>query len=299
MYMNASDLTEFSKNDQPYFPASQTMRPGSFLSSPDKTYRLILQEDMNLVLYKGGQAVWAANSDTPYSTEVYGKNALRAWPVQNCAVMYTGLNVVDNLRGRTWGTLTSYASPDSRSSLRSYAILQDDGNVVINRYLELFMSDPQRLMVPDDMGAIYIAPNQVLNRGDLFKVGEFTYVFQEDGNFVIYDGSGVAVWHTHTNGSGANKMVMQEDGNLVIYRDNIAVWNSQTAGNPGAYASLQSNGNLVIVHVDLLWARFGFVPKAAPPPKKFKGGGTNLGTGVQDSLNPIKFPSYTTWTWNF
>ncbi|AHH97924.1 hypothetical protein GCM10010174_29310 [Kutzneria viridogrisea] len=55
-----------------------------------------------------------------------------------------------------------------------------------------------------------------------------TAVFQGDGNFVVYDGFGTAVWDAGTTGRG-NTLVFQTDGNLVIYDlANQAAWNSRT-----------------------------------------------------------------------
>ncbi len=299
MYMNASDLTEFNNNGQPYLPPAQVMRPGDYLLSPDKSYKLIFQENTDLCLWKDGKMIWAANGDTPNSTDVYSQDEVRNYPVQNVAMMYTSLQVIDTNRNRVWYSKGSYLPWSRGVHLRNYAVLQDDGNVVVNRYTELFMSDLNNLMYPDDANVVFLAPGQVIQRNTIFKAGSFTYAFQDDSNFVIYNAAGSPIWNSQTHGSNADRLVMQEDGNLVMYRGYDAVWHTSTGGNPGAYAALQSNGNLVIFDTKLMWARFGFTPTAAPPRKKFKGGSTNLGTGVQDSLNPIKFPSYTTWTWNF
>jgi hypothetical protein len=51
-----------------------------------------------------------------------------------------------------------------------------------------------------------------------------------------------------TSSSGRCRLVMQTDGNLVLYNDaGRALWFSGTAGNPGAYLAMQAgDGNLVI-----------------------------------------------------
>lgn len=300
-YFNASEFTEFTSNGQPYLPPFQTMRPGDYLMSRNGEYRLVFQPDINLVLWKGSQAVWVANADASNSREGYGKNSELQWmPLENCAFMWGGLFVADNMRGRSWASLGTYRPDDGKKQRRDYLILQEDGNLVQNKYTELFMSDPGKLMIPDDPNVIYLAPGQVVMRGQTFKAGGYTYAFQQDSNFVIYDdAAGVAVWNSHTDGSGGDRLVMQGDGNLVIYRGDIAVWHTHTDGHPGAYAALQANGNLVIFDTKLIWARFGFTPTMAPPSKKFDSHGPNLGEGVRDSQEPIKFPDFTTWTWYF
>jgi hypothetical protein len=54
---------------------------------------------------------------------------------------------------------------------------------------------------------------------------------QGDGNFVVYDAHGAAVWATGTNGSGGNVLAVQNDGNLVIYAGPVAVWATNTGGH--------------------------------------------------------------------
>ncbi|HEU0130351.1 MAG TPA: hypothetical protein VFQ85_05090 [Mycobacteriales bacterium] len=61
------------------------------------------------------------------------------------------------------------------------------------------------------------------------RSGRFAIV-QDDGNLVVYSATG-AVWATNTVGSGANRLVMQSDGNLVLYSSSgRAVWASNTVG---------------------------------------------------------------------
>jgi hypothetical protein len=72
-------------------------------------------------------------------------------------------------------------------------------------------------------------------------------IFQGDGNFVVYNRSGQAVFNTQTHNRGAKVLAMQTDGNLVIYADGgKALWHSHTNGNPGAFLAIQQDGNVVI-----------------------------------------------------
>lgn len=52
-------------------------------------------------------------------------------------------------------------------------------------------------------------------------------VMQTDGNLVVYDASGRALWHTHTHDYPNAELRMQNDGNLVIY-DVHGNWKWQT-----------------------------------------------------------------------
>lgn len=72
------------------------------------------------------------------------------------------------------------------------------------------------------------------------------FVFQEDGNAVIYDGNNKPLWETATAGIGHN-FVFQNDGNLVMYsRSGVPVWYSNTADKGGEYLIFQDDRNFVI-----------------------------------------------------
>jgi hypothetical protein len=74
--------------------------------------------------------------------------------------------------------------------------------------------------------------------------GKFAMVMQPDGNLVIYNASGHAIWSTRTRGS--NTVVMQPDGNLVVYSwSGKALWASASHGG-GPILAMQNDGNLVI-----------------------------------------------------
>jgi hypothetical protein len=52
---------------------------------------------------------------------------------------------------------------------------------------------------------------------------------QGDGNLVVYDAAGTAVWASGTHREPGSRLFMQNDGNLVIYnRDNRPVWATNT-----------------------------------------------------------------------
>ena len=52
--------------------------------------------------------------------------------------------------------------------------------------------------------------------------------FQADQNLVLYE-DGVAVWASHTAGSGGYKLHMQNDGNVVLYTEDLnPLWSTGT-----------------------------------------------------------------------
>lgn len=99
-----------------------------------------------------------------------------------------------------------------------------------------------------------ILNNQCLSPGDTFYScnGCFKFVFQFDGNAVIYKNSNPqeAIWSTNTFNKGATKMCLQQDNNFVIYRDSTPLWASNT-NSPvivnSAIVRIQDDGSLVLL----------------------------------------------------
>jgi hypothetical protein len=91
--------------------------------------------------------------------------------------------------------------------------------------------------------------NKVLVRNDVFSAntyicsGNYKLANQADGNIVIYNGAGAAIWASHTNFGLPNDAYMDPNGNFVQLRSG---WSTNTAGNPGAYLCFQRDGNLVV-----------------------------------------------------
>jgi pimeloyl-ACP methyl ester carboxylesterase len=105
--------------------------------------------------------------------------------------------------------------------------------------------------------------------------GRFEFVYQEDGNLVLYAPGGVALWSTGTSGSG--EAVLQGDGNLVIYNSaSQAVWSSGTEGR-GDILVVQNDGNVVIYDAERrpVWS----TGTAEASGGRSAGGGGNTGGG--------------------
>ena len=100
--------------------------------------------------------------------------------------------------------------------------------------------------------------NEVLAPWITSSDGRFTFVYQSDGNLVLYrNGSTDALWASGTNGTSEGLTLMQENGNLVIYdATNLPVFDTGTSGNPGSRLIVQNDGNVVIYSPDgrPLWA---------------------------------------------
>ncbi|XP_041708812.1 lectin-like [Coregonus clupeaformis] len=68
------------------------------------------------------------------------------------------------------------------------------------------------------MSTNYMSTGRILLKDDklVSNNGEFTAIFQGDGNFVVYDKCG-PIWASHSNHAKAQELILQEDGNLVLY----------------------------------------------------------------------------------
>lgn len=82
-------------------------------------------------------------------------------------------------------------------------------------------------------------------RGQVFKVPSGIFIFQLDGNAVIYENNTVAIWHTNTANNGY-KLVFERNGNLILYhRNGLPLWDTGS-NRRGERLVFQSDRNLVI-----------------------------------------------------
>jgi hypothetical protein len=79
--------------------------------------------------------------------------------------------------------------------------------------------------------------------------GQYTFVYQGDGNLVLYrNRDGKSLWgSTNTWGKTDGVCIMQGDGNLVIYDSNSnRIWASETWQHPRSRLVVQDDGNVVM-----------------------------------------------------
>lgn len=196
------------------------LSPGEQLTSPNGTYRLVMQADGNLVLYKGGQVLWATGGQ--------GTGARAVMQADGNFVVYNG-------SAAKWSSSTGGFDA-------SVLKLQDDGNLVVY--------DAGRPIWSWAGGYVghLLAPGQQLSPGRMVRSpdGSHRMVMQADGNLVLYRG-GQALWATGGMGAGS-RLVMQTDGNLVVYDSSAAKWSSNGSGFGGANLVVQDDGNAVVYH---------------------------------------------------
>lgn len=77
--------------------------------------------------------------------------------------------------------------------------------------------------------------------------GSYHFYLQGDGNLVLRNQAGNAIWASGTNGQGGVRLILQGDGNLVLYTSaGKAVWATNTVGSGASYLIVQNDGNLVL-----------------------------------------------------
>ena len=103
------------------------------------------------------------------------------------------------------------ASPNQEFVL----IMQRDGNLVLYQVIGSQPIEPGVEFTGEPIWA-----SGTVDPGDYLVV-------QLDGNVVIYNSAGVAVWSTRTAGDIPTGLYLQDDGNLVVYVLNPA-WASAT-----------------------------------------------------------------------
>jgi hypothetical protein len=210
----------------------EALEPAAILRSASGQYTLAMQgTDGNLVLYKGGTALW--------STTAKGSGARAVMQGDGNFVVYNG------------GVAKWWSGTDRFPG--ASLVLQDDGNVVLYAdghpiwaYAVGFIGD--RLS-----GGQFLRPGAHLYSPSK----QYMLIMQAtDGNLVLY-GPGGAAYAFNTAGYPGASAVMQGDGNFVVYAGSTALAHTQTGGNAGAYVRVQDDGNIVVYQGGTaLWSRF-------------------------------------------
>ncbi|WP_412461513.1 putidacin L1 family lectin-like bacteriocin [Pseudomonas sp. SC11] len=262
-----TNLRPFTRNGSSVLPPRTTLGVDQYLQSPNGRYKLYAQNDRNLALYDGANAVWVANASAAYSSQVYPKR----WSKGDVSQTYISheLTVYDLEHGRIWHTVNaSVPVGDTFSAaLRTYLQLQDDGNIVIIDLFPVWYAPGSPLQDPSTPATI-IPPGTIINHGDSFEIGTSRLIFQNDGNLVFYGKNNKVIWASYTQNKDGAFAAMQNDGQFVIYNSaHQPIWWTGTDAHPGAYARIQEDGSFAIVTDRVCWARFGFTPTIKPARK--------------------------------
>jgi len=221
--------------------AGEQLLRGESMYSNNGIYRLIMQDDGNLVLYKSSQALWASGT--------YGR------AVRNCIMQSDGNLVLYGYNGVAVWASNTYNKGDGTSRL----VVQNDGNLVMYKHGAVWASNTWSQGLPntnDPKNKDYLNPGEQLLRGQSIKSdnGLFKLIQQDDGNLVLYR-SNQALWASRTDGKAVKNCIMQSDGNLVLYGySGAAVWASGTYNHPNPILRMQNDGNVVIYADTAFWA---------------------------------------------
>jgi hypothetical protein len=204
--------------------AGGALHPGESLVSGNGQYELVYQMDGNLVVYgPTGQPGWWTGTD--------GTSA-------GAVTMQSDGNLVitDASGAAIWSSGTG-GHNGAFASLRdngTFAVLTGGGEV-------LWASTGSCAG-----GPMVLCGGQSLRPGESIASdgGNFTLVYQLDGNLVLYAGGGAPIWWSGTDGTSPGDATMQSDGNFVIHdAGGTPIWWTGTDGHPGAFFLLQANGH--------------------------------------------------------
>lgn len=214
------------------FSAGKKFTKNYKIYSPYRTYYMVFQNDGNLVVYnsRSGSAVWdskTANSGNRAEFQSDGN-----FVIYNSA-----------------GTPVFSTNTANRGSVLK---MQDDGNLVIYNGSD----NPVWSSIENkrNNGESWNSNNSSISRGYTLKMNEkvyspnnnFYFLFQTDGNLVVYNNYDEVLWSSKTSNRGV-RAIFQTDGNLVIYDSrNQALFASNTGQLSGRTLKMQDDGNLVI-----------------------------------------------------
>lgn len=209
----------------------QTLEQNRKYWSNNNRYYLIFQNDGNLVLYNrsGGSIRDSKTSDRGVKAVFQDDGNLVVYTPRN------GVAFSSNTNGRGANKLT----------------VQDDGNLVVyNNSSPLWASKDGSRNNNDRFGrgGGSVDPGHKFRRGDKLYSSDGNYYlsFQDDGNLVLSNRNGNAIWGAGTDNKGS-RAEFQNDGNLVVYDSyNKAIWSSNTSRRGGNKLTVQNDGNLVI-----------------------------------------------------
>lgn len=201
---------------------SRTFKPGKFSMVPGGSLivgdgRVEYQTDGNLVLYNYfKKAIWATGSSKANSCSP-----------TTCRAVFDNGDLVLYRNGGVYWTSSSWTHGDGvnltfriSAGRPHFEITKVDEEVLMNE-------NPSKTYFT---GKLKMSPGQAIA-----TAGEGTLRYQSEGNLVLYDSYGKAIWVTPINEEGycvghTCLATFQKDGNLVLYRDDAPYWASNTNG---------------------------------------------------------------------
>ncbi|KAG6546783.1 hypothetical protein Mapa_011729 [Marchantia paleacea] len=215
----------------------QVLRAGDSRTSANGVYKLVMQNDGNLVLFEEGEgSIWESNTacDTP--------NCYCIMQTDGNAVIYGG-----SRRSALWSSGTWGCNDATR-----YMEIRDDGNIVM-------YNEEGHVAWHTNTSRSRWTSSARLTAGQIMKAGEsrsssyggYTLTMRKDCNLVLSHRVQGRLWASNTVRHVKNPyFTMQSDGNAVIYPDvnEHAVWATMCfCKKPGThYLEVQADGNVVV-----------------------------------------------------
>ena len=202
--------------------AGTTIGPNQFLTSPNRWYIALMQEDGNFVIYnKASKAVWSTlTGNAGVSTFKYQTDGnLVIYDGTNKATWNSNTPNVASISSLTFVNLTPEVYPQGDA---------DNLQLVAAQNFELSTSSIQSDAAPRTRE---LWPGEYLTSAN----GWYRLLMQRDGKLVVYNKANKPVWFTDT--AEACKAIFQQDGNLVLYRysDGQAIWNAGSYLQPTSF----------------------------------------------------------------
>lgn len=213
--------------------------------------KLVVLDNGNVVLTTASNTVlWATNTATTPNADttkpvitLIGSASMTV--TKGSAFSDPGATATDNVDGNLTGKIVKSGSVNTATAgtyTLSYNVKDGAGNAAttVTRAVTVTAATG---------GVSSLAVGQQLNTNQSLTSanGQYKLFLQSDGNVVLRNASGTALWSTGTNGKGGTRLVMQSDGNLVIYTSsNAAVWATGTNGKGATQLLLRDDGKLVL-----------------------------------------------------
>ncbi len=210
-------------------PTTRMLKRGDSLISPDSRSVLSLTPFGSLLLYKDYRVIWSAPSNAIYKLILQEDGNLVAYtaagsPVwvqngsSNSFLLLTNNELIFNTGATViWSQSTQTADTKSPDHLAT--------NSLLYKGQSLWSPDGRyRLTLQNDGNLVHYGPSGVVWATNIPKT--FYLAQQDDGNLVAYDAFGAAIWASHRSGAEVRTFI-QNDGNIVSYGTKGAVWASR------------------------------------------------------------------------
>jgi outer membrane protein assembly factor BamB len=221
-----------------------TLYNGQSIKSPNGKYKLTMQADGNLAEHgPDGNVIFASNTASWSS-----RRRFASFQADGNLVVY------DESGGAVWSTGTQ-GNPGAVLTLNDSGTLQilqagtgvalwTEGTPIVTQDGGItYATSPLRfdrwggggIWSPNRQYSLRMLPDGLAELGPNNKILFDTYtttrwrggqyaIFQSDGNLVVYDGRGIALWSTGTHGNPGARLWVSDSGDLVIVRGATTLW---------------------------------------------------------------------------